>query len=185
MFVRSRLSKDIVYRKRGKDWIIKSGTVTYVDENQVTAQELRKLYSTRIEIMTREHLETMEKEIPVIENKKDTILEKDINRKPLDNSVLDEILTEIKDEVFAKEDEKPEIKAEVIDPIKEAFVSNIDELDGIKETLAKKEESGEINKEIPTPKVKKEETEKPKKASRATKKPAGKRRGRAKKASVN
>ena len=202
MFVRSRLNKDIVYRKKGKDWVIKAGTVTFIDENQVTAQELRKLYSTRIEIMSRERLEAMEQDIPVIEATKKEPQEKEIVKKPLDEKILDDILTEIKDEIPVKKEEKPEIKVDVVDPIKEAFMSNSGELDiELDDTDDLIIEDTETGDEVPTmvdtgvnenngndtPVLdddKKEEIEKPKKVSKAPKKTNGKRRGRAKKTSV-
>lgn len=123
MFVRSRLSKDIVYRKRGKDWVIKAGTVTYIDENQVSAQELRKLYSTRIEIMSRERLEAIEKEIPIKEEieKIQGITEVQVDKSKKEEKVrtIDEILTEIK-----KEEVKPVIKVEIVNPIKDALMTD-------------------------------------------------------------
>lgn len=100
MFVRSRLSKDIVYRKKGNSWVIKAGTVTYIDENQVSAQELRELYSTRIAILSRDKLDKMEKEIPVKEvakPKREHALKRNQKR------TVDELLTEIKDEVKKEE----------------------------------------------------------------------------------
>ena len=97
MFVRSRLEKDIVYRKKGKNWTIKAGTVTYIDEAQVTAQELRKLYSTRIEIMSRERLEVMEKEIPV-RKEFNVVKESDFEKNYVGVRSIDELLAEIKEE---------------------------------------------------------------------------------------
>jgi hypothetical protein len=48
MFVRSLMDRDVVYRKGGFDWVIKAGTVTYVDENKVSAKEIKGLYGSRI-----------------------------------------------------------------------------------------------------------------------------------------
>ena len=139
MFVRSRLSKDIVYRKRGKSWVIKAGTVTYIDENQVTAKELRELYSTRIEIISMDKLESMEINIPVKEEvKKEEIKKVQIekskpvisNTKPVvtkkhkEDDVIDRLLAEIKDEVKIEAKEEPIVRV-IDEPAKEGFMTGI------------------------------------------------------------
>ena len=125
MFVRSRMEKDAIYRRKGGVWVIKAGSVTFIDENKVTARELKSLYGSRIEIISRDKLEEEEvkipvkKEIKVLENKKVKV---EANKKPLDEVLIKDILTEIKDEIPVK---KEEVKVEVIDPIKEAFMTGV------------------------------------------------------------
>lgn len=162
MFVRSRLSKDIVYRKRGKSWVIKAGTVTYIDENQVTAKELRELYSTRIEIISMDKLENMEIEIPVKEEvKKEEIKKVQIekskpiisNTKPVvtkkhkEDDVIDRLLAEIKDEVK----DEPIIKVKD-DSVKEGFMTGVGSIVPETEvpiiTVTKDESSVEIKKPL-------------------------------------
>lgn len=165
MFVRSRMEKDVIYRRKGGVWVIKAGSVTFIDENKVTARELKSLYGSRIEIISRDKLSDEEAKIPVkketkiVENKRKMKIES--GKKPLDEALINDILTEIQDEIPAK---KPEIKVEVIDPIKEAFMTGVgsekkestktdeigkdeiiknmglDELDGIKDIAPKKDE---------------------------------------------
>ena len=125
MFVRSRMEKDVIYRRKGGVWVIKAGSVTFIDENKVTARELKSLYGSRIEIISRDELEGEEVKIPVkkeikaLENKKVKV---EVNKKPLDEVLIKDILTEIKDEIPIK---KEEVKVEIIDPIKEAFMTGI------------------------------------------------------------
>ena len=111
MFVRSRMSIDVTYRKRGTIWDIKANTVTYIDENKVTAQELKDLYGSRIEIISRDNIVEKEKKIPVkkevkIAEKKKIELPKkkvEFKEKPLGEQSIFEILDEIKKEVKGEE----------------------------------------------------------------------------------
>ena len=125
MFVKSRMAKDVTYRRKGTDWIIKAGTITYIDENKVTAKELKEFYGSRIYIISRESLDNIENNIPVkkevklVENKKKDNFE---TSKKTTNNVIDTIIKEIKEEMPIKE---KEIQVEIIDPIKEAFVTGI------------------------------------------------------------
>ena len=130
MFVRSRMEKDVTYRRKGNVWVIKANSVTYIDENKVRAKELKSLYGSRIEIMSRDVLEEMEKEIPV--NKE---VVKKVERKnpvenvekPLDNIMLNDILSEIKKEIKGEtKEEKIDVKEDVIDPIKETLMGNVE-----------------------------------------------------------
>lgn len=126
MFIRSRMEKDVIYRRKGGVWVIKAGSVTFVDENKVTARELKSLYGSRIEIISRDKLESGEEKIPVkkevrlVENKREAQIKPE--KKPLDETLIKDILTEIKDEIPVKKDE---IKVEIIDPIKEAFMTGV------------------------------------------------------------
>lgn len=125
MFVRSRMEKDAIYRRKGGVWVIKAGSVTFIDENKVTARELKSLYGSRIEIISRDKLEDEEVKIPVkkeIKALEDKKVKVEANKKPLDEVLIKDILTEIKDEIPVK---KEEVKVEVIDPIKEAFMTGV------------------------------------------------------------
>ena len=61
MFIRSRMEKDVTYRRKGHVWLIKANSVTFIDENKVTANELKSLYGSRIEVISRDTLDTKEK----------------------------------------------------------------------------------------------------------------------------
>lgn len=126
MFVRSRMEKDVTYRRKGNVWVIKANSVTYIDENKVRAKELKSLYGSRIEIMSRDVLEEMEKEIPVNKEVVKKVEKKnpvENIEKPLDNTMLNDILSEIKKEI---KEEKVEVKEDVIDPIKDTLMGNVE-----------------------------------------------------------
>jgi hypothetical protein len=112
MFVRSRMSRDMIYRKGGKDWVIKAGTISTIDENIVSAQELKSLYGTRIEIISRGWAAEPKKEAPKVakaEPKKET--PKAVKPQPpkkLNNELIDDILVELKKEEQLKEPPKRE-----------------------------------------------------------------------------
>ena len=206
MFVRSRMEKDVTYRRKGNVWIIKANSVTLIDENKVTAKELKDLYGSRIEIISRGTLDKKEdkkvvKEVKV-EKKKE---EPKPVRKPLDEMLINDILTEIKDEIPAVKDEpvkKEELKVEIVNPVTEGFMSGVgsivppkdnpevvsmdvigklevksDELEGLTLDTVKAEDKVPATVDADIDDVVVVE-EKPKKSGR---KSNGKRRGRAKK----
>ena len=72
MFVRSRMTRDVVYRKGGRDWVIKAGTATSIDESFVSAKELKALYGTRIDIYSVGYSNDEKPEENVKENEKET-----------------------------------------------------------------------------------------------------------------
>ena len=57
MFVRSNMDKDVKYAKSAGVITIKANTVTLVDENIVTAAELKACYGDRISIMSQEYVD--------------------------------------------------------------------------------------------------------------------------------
>ena len=57
MFVKSNMSKEVKYHKSKGVVVLKPGTVTFVDDNLVTAKELKDCYGDRINIMSREIVE--------------------------------------------------------------------------------------------------------------------------------
>ena len=54
MFVKSNMNSDVKYRKSTGTILIKAKTVTFVDDNLVTAKELKDCYGDRIYIMSQE-----------------------------------------------------------------------------------------------------------------------------------
>ena len=54
MFVKSNMEKDKKYYKSTGAIILKANTITYVDDNLVTAKELKDCYGDRITIMSQE-----------------------------------------------------------------------------------------------------------------------------------
>ena len=57
MFVKSNMSREVTYHKSRGSIVLKPGTVTFVDDNLVTAKELKDCYGDRINIMSRETVE--------------------------------------------------------------------------------------------------------------------------------
>lgn len=53
------MSKEVTYHKSTGAVVLKPGTVTYVNENLVTAKELKDCYGDRINIMSRETVEKL------------------------------------------------------------------------------------------------------------------------------
>ena len=167
MFVRSRMSIDVTYRKRGTIWDIKANTVTYIDENKVTAQELKDLYGSRIEIISRDNVIEKEKEIPVkkevkIAEKKKIELPKkkvEFKEKPLGEQSIFEILDEIKKEV--KGEEQPAKKKEE-KPV--VIVSKEESKKEEKHLIVTKDEVGDLVLE-PLQKEQPKKEEKPKKTT--------------------
>ena len=127
------MSRDVVYRRKGLSWTIKANTVTFIDENKVSAQELKKLYGDRIDVITRDRLETDEKEILVKKEIKKPEVKKVQISKPVVtpkvqnyNNLIDDLLTEIKNEIPIKKEDKPIVKVEVVDSVKEGFMTGTD-----------------------------------------------------------
>ena len=114
MFVRSRMQKEVTYRKNGSEWVLKPGQTVVIDESKVSAMELLKLYGTRIEVITREKLSSFENKIPV----KLEIKEKPIKVNLENEKLIDDILTKItsenkKEEPLAKDMKEDEERIEV------------------------------------------------------------------------
>lgn len=105
MFVRSLMSKDVTYRKGGLSLIIKAGTSTYVDENKVSAKELKSLYGDRIILSTRDGVE-LAKELP-----KPLFVKKE-EKKPivLNEDLIDDVIAQIEAEEKAKKEAEEKAK---------------------------------------------------------------------------
>ena len=99
MFVRSLMSKDVIYRKGGLSLVIKAGTSTYVDENKVSAKELKSLYGDRVVISTRDGIE-LAKELPK------PIFVKKEEKKPvvLNEDLIEDVIAQIEAEEKAKKE---------------------------------------------------------------------------------
>lgn len=54
MFVRSRVSKPLVYRKGGRSWTINPNSVTLIDDPTVTAKEIKGCYGSRVDVIADE-----------------------------------------------------------------------------------------------------------------------------------
>ena len=57
MFVKSSMDRDVKYSKSTGAILIKANTVTLIDDNLVTAKELKDCYGSRITIMSQENVE--------------------------------------------------------------------------------------------------------------------------------
>ena len=57
MFVKSNMAKEVKYNKSKGSIVLKPNTVTYVDDNLVSAKELKDCYGDRISIMSRSLVE--------------------------------------------------------------------------------------------------------------------------------
>ena len=112
MFVRSRMTRDMVYRKGGKEWVIKAGTISSIDENVVTAYELKSLYGSRIDIIARGVTDEVKPTKPVKSEAPKKLESKKVEPpKKLDTNLIDNILNELKGEADKKEKaEKPTTK---------------------------------------------------------------------------
>lgn len=107
MFVRSRMSRDVVYRKSGKEFVIKAGTVSAIDENIVSAKELKSLYGSRIDVISKgfDDVPPIKKAIkPAKKLNVEAPKQKPEPPKKLDNALIDNILDELKDEEKEKEE---------------------------------------------------------------------------------
>ncbi len=105
MFVRSLMSKDVTYRKGGLSLIIKAGTSTYVDENKVSAKELKSLYGDRVVISTRDGIE-LAKDLPK------PIFVKKEEKKPvvLNEDLIEDVIAQIEAEEKAKKEAEEKAK---------------------------------------------------------------------------
>lgn len=105
MFVRSLMSKDVIYRKGGLSLVIKAGTSTYVDENKVSAKELKSLYGDRVVISTRDGIE-LAKDLPR------PIFVKKEEKKPvvLNEDLIEDVIAQIEAEEKAKKEAEEKAK---------------------------------------------------------------------------
>lgn len=152
MFVRSRMSTPVVYRKGGYSWTINPSTTTYIDETKVTAKELKACYGDRIDVMSLDN----EYVAPVIEAP-EPVKEKEVKTEPftekLDEQLIDNILEEIEAEETAQVTEQVAEETEQvagIEPLEQitpvdAVVEGTEQLEEApvgKKATAKKKTSG-------------------------------------------
>ena len=94
MFVRSRMSGPVIYRKCGKSWTIKPYSVTLIDDPRVSARELKMYYGSKIEIISDEVTqETRQPEKDVVKSKVE------VKPRRVDESSLDALLDEVNKEL--------------------------------------------------------------------------------------
>ena len=96
MFVKNREKVDFQYRKGSYLAVLKAGTVSYVDETKVSAKELIDCYGQRIDVVSRDiaiEVTPQIKKEEVKEKKVETVKKNELN-----DSFIEKILGEIKDE---------------------------------------------------------------------------------------
>lgn len=178
MFVRSLMSRDVTYRKGGINWVLKAGTVTFVDEAKVSGKELKSLYGSRIIIISKDAEEDKIAE-PIIEKQKEKIGNKPVTT-VLDETLIDDIIAQIEAEEKDKEGDENLGKDEPLEPTNDPIKLDNDkeELEKAKADLAELEKkleeviSKKENKEVkkPSAKVNKTKGETTKKTSQRRRK---------------
>ena len=115
MFVKNKASIDFKYRKSDYLVVLKANTVTYVDENKVSAKELRGCYGQRIDIISRDLVEDIATPHTVEEaiKKEAPKATKIIKKEELNDSFIEKVLEEIEGEV-KKEETFPQIEERVL-----------------------------------------------------------------------
>ena len=109
MFIRSLMNRDVIYRKGGFSWVIKAGTVTSIDENRVSAKELKNLYGSRIIVISRDAEE--DKVAEMIIKKQEKVIKENEVKSPvgvLDETSIDAIIAQIEAEESLEDEEVSE-----------------------------------------------------------------------------
>ena len=110
MFVKSRVSKPMTYRKGGKSWTLKPLSITLIDDPTVTAKEIKGCYGSRVEVIADDNAYTPIEVAPT-PKKEDAVVtpEKKVKNATNEKS-LDDILSEVTKELGAPEvvEEVPE-----------------------------------------------------------------------------
>jgi hypothetical protein len=190
MFVKNKSSIDFNYRKNGYLAVLKAGTVSYVDENIVSARDLISCYGQRIDVISLDDIETpaLKKEhtkkpaeVKKVAEKKPSIIKKE----ELDESFIEKVLGEIEEENKA-----PDLKDELV-KILEANNAVADFLEGKTDELPEGTEiiTNEEAEKLENKEIKKEENNEDKtskapqgnKTPKAAKTGTKTRRGRTKK----
>lgn len=138
------MQKEVKYYKSTGVIVLKPGTVTYVDDNLVTAKELKDCYGDRINIMSRETVEKIIKETapaPVVEEKKPAAVKVEAPKK-----------VEVK---------KPEAVRVAPAPVPDEIKTGDKELDAFLNGETDKVPEGTKAPEVKEPEVKKEEVKVP------------------------
>jgi hypothetical protein len=188
MFVKNKASIDFKYRKSGYLAVLKAGTVSYVDENKITAKELLGCYGQRIDIISRDLVEEIAPHV-VKEEVKEAIKKEApkateaIKKEELNDSFIEKVLGEIEGEVKKEEAPTPEAdenKEEVYKDVAQQVVAFLNgELDEFPEGApimkkAEVEEAGNTES-TKTTKAKAPSKSKAKATKTATSKPRAKR----------
>lgn len=190
MFVKNKASIDFKYRKSGYLAVLKAGTVSYVDENKITAKELLGCYGQRIDIISRDLVEEI---APHVVKEEETVKEaikkeapkatETIKKEELNDSFIEKVLGEIEGEVKKEETPAPEAnenKEEVYKDVAQQVAAFLNgELDEFPEGApimkkAEVEEAGNTES-TKTTKAKAPSKSKTKAAKTATSKPRAKR----------
>lgn len=132
MFVRNRENTPLVYRRRDYRLELKPNTVTYVDDSKVSADELKKFYGSRIDIVGEEVAPEVKKPIIVEttmmkeEVKKPVKKDAVVDKKALNDNLLESIMAEVVSENPKKFD--PITTVPVNDVQLDPFVGDIPEV---------------------------------------------------------
>ena len=108
MFVKSNMAKEVKYNKSKGSIVLKPNTVTYVDDNLVSAKELKDCYGDRISIMSRSLVERIIVETAPkdVDNLIDTVKEEKVE--PVEETGKDETSEEIEQKTMNEENENHE-----------------------------------------------------------------------------
>ncbi len=190
MFVKSNMSREVKYRKSKGIVVLKPGTVTFVDDNIVTAKELKDCYGDRINIMSRETVERyiVETAPKVEEDIVEEVEEPKVEEPKVEEPKEDEgviaggaapinPIIELEDVVGeVKVEELVEVKVE--EPKQEELVSNTgnEEIDAFLNGETDKVPEGTV--EIPEEEALKLQEEVKAEESQPVKKPVGKKPGK-------
>ena len=113
MFVRSRVSKPLVYRKGGRSWIINPNSVTLIDDPTITAKEIKGCYGSRVDVIADEgayigSFESRQSIKNVLKSKVEEPVKKFETPKKAGEESLDDILDQVNKELgeLTKNEEK-------------------------------------------------------------------------------
>ena len=98
MFVRNKTNVDFTYRKGSYCAILKANSVSFVDENKVTAKEIKNCYGQRVTVISQDSTQYTEeiKKLPPVEK---NIKEVTVEKAKLNNSFIEELLGEVNEEI--------------------------------------------------------------------------------------
>ena len=160
MFVKSRMDKQVVYRKGGKSWVIKPHSVTLINDPTVTAQELKMCYGSRIDIISDEgtfkgSTEGRQPIKNVVKSKVEKPVVKKVEPKKIDEKSLDDILAQVNKELKEIDDNKKVDTAKNNEPKQETLVGTIhDNVPENKDTTDDKVPAGDAGDNTETSKEK-------------------------------
>lgn len=160
MFVRSRMSKQVIYRKGGKAWVIKPHSVTLINDPSITARELKMYYGSKIDIISDEgafkgSTEGRQPIKNVVKSKVEKPIVKKVEPKKIDEKSLDDILAQVNKELKEIDDNKKVDTAKNNEPEQETSVgSACDNVPENKDTVDDKVPAGDAGDNTETNKEK-------------------------------